>query len=409
MSDETCWTEIPGGNVCSPRGYKATGIAAQIKRLQSTRKDCALVYSEAPAAVAGMFTTNLLKAPPIQWTEGVCIRGTARAVFINSGNANACTGGQGARDAQDTAEAVCLGLDVPVTEVCVLSTGVIGVPLPMDRVRNGVQKCLDTLSTDGGVAAAEAIMTTDTVAKHQAVEVPVTGGTIRIGAMAKGSGMIAPNMATMFGIFTTDAKIAADSLQVLLREKVAISFNQIGVDNDMSTSDAVVCFANGESGTPALEPESEDFEKFAEALEYLCISMAKALVKDGEGATKFVEIQVYGTLTDDEARTIARSVAMSQLCKTAFAGEDPNWGRIACAVGYSGVMFQPESLAIYLDDVEVVYDGLPTDYLESDAAAVMKKPEFIIAIYVGDGPGSSVFWTSDLTHDYVSINADYRT
>lgn len=403
------WQEVPGGTVCSPRGFRATGVSAHIKGPQSTKKDCALVVSDASASVAGTFTTNLLKAPPIQWTEGVCIRGSARAVFINSGNANACTGSQGTADVHTTAEAVCLGLDIPMTEVCVLSTGVIGVPLPMDRIRKGVTACLESVAPDGGVAAAEAIMTTDTVAKHAAVEVTLSSGTVRIGAMAKGSGMIAPNMATMFGIFTTDATITADSLQGLLREKVGVSFNQICVDNDMSTSDAVVCFANGLSESPQLEPGTDDFARFAEALEYLCIKMAKALVKDGEGATKFVEIQVDGTMTDDEARTIARSIAQSQLCKTAFAGEDPNWGRIACAAGYAGVVFQPERLSILLDNVEVVHEGLPTAYAESDAAAVMKQSAFTISVSVGDGPGSAVFWTSDLSHDYVTINADYRT
>jgi glutamate N-acetyltransferase/amino-acid N-acetyltransferase len=409
VTTDNAWKEIPDGTVCSPRGYRAAGVSAHIKNLQSTKKDCALLVSDAPATVAGTFTTNLLKAPPIKWTEGVCIRGEARALFINSGNANACTGGQGARDVQETAEALCLALDIPMTEVCVLSTGVIGVPLPMDRIHNGMKQCLEALSPAGGLDATQAIMTTDTVPKHMAVEVPLSTGTVRIGAMTKGSGMIAPNMATMFGIITTDATITSDTLQPLLREKVGRSFNQICVDNDMSTSDAVLCFANGMSETPTLEEGTEDYQRFADALEFLCVAMAQALVKDGEGATKFVEIQVTGTLTDDEARTIARAIAMSQLCKTAFAGEDPNWGRIACAAGYAGVTFMPERLAISLNEVEVVHEGLPTEFLEEDAAAVMQLPEFVISVSIGDGPGKSTFWTSDLTHDYVTINADYRT
>ena len=397
------------GGVCAPTGFLAAGSAAGIKRPGSTKKDCALLFSEHDAAIAGTFTTNLMKAPPIAWTEGVCIRGSGRAVFINSGNANACTGSKGLRDAQETAEAIALALDIPVTEVAVLSTGVIGVFLPMDRIQAGVHACIAGLTQQGSADAALAIMTTDTVPKETAFEVDLSQGSVRLGAIAKGSGMIAPNMATMISVITTDAYIEAANLQTMLRECVAHSFNCICVDNDMSTSDAVICLANGQAGLPEIVPGTADYETFQEALRSLCIQMAQWLVRDGEGATKFVEILVEGAPDDEAAKTLARSVAVSQLCKTAFHGEDPNWGRIACALGYAGVPFDTGYLQIALGDVEVVHDGLPVDYREEDAAAIMKQPEYTIRISVGNGSGACTFWTSDLSHAYVSINADYRS
>jgi glutamate N-acetyltransferase / amino-acid N-acetyltransferase len=397
------------GGVCAPAGYRASGITGQIKRLGSTRKDCALVVSDAPATVAGTFTTNLLKAPPIQWTEGVCIRGEARAVFVNAGNANACTGSQGLEDAQTTAEALALALNLPITEMCVLSTGVIGVPLPMDRILQGVSACVEALSPEGNADAARAIMTTDTVPKERAYEVPLSQGCVRLGAMAKGSGMIAPNMATLIVLITSDAQVAMEHLQPLLRECVEYSFNRISVDNDMSTNDAVLCLCNGKAAAPALAPGSPDFDTFAEALRALCVEMAQLLVRDGEGATKFVEIRVDGAADEHAAKTIARSIANSMLCKTAFFGQDANWGRIGCAAGYAGAAFDPNRLSICIEGLEVVHDGLPTVYQETDAAELMKRPELHIGVSVGDGPGSCVFWTSDLSHNYVSINADYRS
>lgn len=397
------------GGVCAPGGFRASGVVGQIKRAGSTRKDCALVVSDVVASVAGAFTTNLLKAPPVHWTEGVCIRGTARAMFVNAGNANACTGSRGLEDAQATAEALALGLSVPITEVCVLSTGVIGVPLPMDRILNGVGQCIAALSPQGGADAARAIMTTDTVPKERAYEVELSTGKICLGAIAKGSGMISPNMATLIGLITCDAAIAPEYLKPLLLQCVERSFNRICVDNDMSTNDAVLCLCNGQSGTAPLVPGSPDYEVFAEALEALCVEIAQLLVRDGEGATKFVEIAVNGTATDEAAKTIARSIAHSQLCKSAFYGQDANWGRIGCAAGYAGVPFDPSRLSISIERLEVVHEGLPTVYEEADAAALMKQRDLHITVSVGDGPGRCVFWTSDLSHDYVSINADYRS
>ena len=290
-----------------------------------------------------------------------------------------------------------------------MSTGVIGVPLPMNRIQKGIDTALEALNAAGHGDAARAIMTTDTVPKEMAIEIPLSTGPVRIGSMVKGSGMIAPNMATMIGIVTTDAAMAPDHLRTLLKECVDRSFNCMCIDNDMSTSDALLCFANGQAMDGTLTPGTEDYERFAEALDQLCVAQAQALVRDGEGATKFVEIVVAGAENDNDAKTVARSIAHSQLCKTAFFGEDANWGRIACAAGYSGVTFFPERLSIYLGDLEVVHEGLPTLFDEEIASKIMGQRDLVVRVSLGDGPGGATFWTSDLSHEYVSINADYRT
>ncbi len=402
------YSSIDGG-VCAPKGYRASGVVAHIKKLESTKKDCALIVSDTPAVLAGVFTTNRMKSAPVLWCEAGRTRGTARAVFINSGNANACTGDRGMADVRATAQWVAEGIGCAAEDVCISSTGVIGVHLPMDRIKNGVEGAVEAISPEGSHDAALAIMTTDTVPKEMAVEVSLSGGSVRLGAIAKGSGMIAPNMATMIAVVTTDATVAAPELQALLRECAEVSFNCICVDNDMSTSDTLLCLANGQAGLAPLQAGTADYEAFASALRHICIATAKALVKDGEGATKFIEIQVEGAGSDEEAKTVARSIAHSQLCKTAFFGQDPNWGRIACAAGYAGVPFPQESISIWINDLAVVRNGLPTNFEEAQAAAHMSQPEFIIRVSIGQGNGRAVFWTSDLSHDYVSINADYRT
>lgn len=396
------------GGVTAPKGFRASGVAAGIKP-GSMKKDCALVVSDWAATVAGVFTKNLIKAPPISWDADVCARGLTRAVFINSGNANACTGARGLEDVRATAKRVAKGLKIPMRQVCVCSTGVIGVPLPMDRIEVGVDGCLAGLSATGSADAAQAIMTTDTVAKALAYEIELENRQVRLGAIAKGSGMIAPNMATMICVITTDAAIAVDALRPILRAAAEASFNRICVDNDMSTSDVVLCLANGQAGGGPLAPDSEAYRVFAEAVTSLCVEMAKWLVRDGEGATKFVEILVEGAENDDDAKSIARAIAQSQLCKTAFFGQDPNWGRFACAAGYAGAPFNPDALSIWLNDLPLVREGAAAVYEEVDAAAIMKEREFRMRVSVGHGAGSAIFWTSDLSHDYVSINADYRS
>lgn len=397
------------GGVAAPQGFRAAGVSARIKHLKSTKKDCALLVSDVPAAIAGVFTTNLVKAAPVLWTRDVCARGRARAVFANSGNANACTGAQGLEDARATAAHAAAALGGAPEEIAVLSTGVIGVPLPMDRILKGVDACIAALSPDGGADAAQAIMTTDTVPKSMAVEMNIGGRAVRIGAMAKGAGMISPKMATMLCVIGTDAPIASQPLLMALTDAVDQSFNRICVDNDMSTNDTVLCLANGLAGDEPIVPGSPDFTVFAEALEEICLALAQALVRDGEGATKFVAITVEGAASDADAERIARAVAASQLCKTAFFGQDPNWGRIACAAGYSGAAFDPARLCLWIGSVQVLDNGLPATYEEAAAAACMRERDIVIRIRVGDGPGRCRFWTSDLSHDYVRINADYRS
>lgn len=399
------WIE---GGVTAAAGYRASGVTAGIKP-KKVKKDCALILSDRVASVAGTYTQNVMKSPPVFWNMGMTLRGKGWGVFINSGNANAATGEVGHRDVRATAEAIGRINGVPAAQIGICSTGVIGVNLPMDRILKGVEDASAALSPSGGLDAATAILTTDKVAKERAVEVELFDGTVRLGGMAKGSGMLAPNMATLIVIITTDAAISAPVLQAFTKHAVDASFNQISIDNDMSTSDTVLVFANGAAGLPLLDSNFNDAQKFSHALTALCVELAKDLVKDGEGATKFVEIVVEGADSDEKAKSIARSIGLSSLCKTAFYGEDANWGRFACAAGYAGVKFNPDDLEVRLNDLVLCKNGLVTDYREDDAAAIMKNREFQVGVKVGDGPGKAIFWTSDLSHDYVSINADYRT
>ncbi|HIA46554.1 MAG TPA: bifunctional glutamate N-acetyltransferase/amino-acid acetyltransferase ArgJ [Candidatus Hydrogenedentes bacterium] len=400
-------TSIEGG-VTAPTGFRASGAHAGIKK-DPEKLDCALIMSSAECSVAGVFTQNLMKSPPVFWNIDVCARGSAQAIFINSGNANAATGQRGHDDVKAMAGFVANGAPFSFEEVCICSTGVIGVPLPMRNIENGIDDCIDSLSDHGSPYAAQAIMTTDTVQKERAIEIEIAGKPVRLGAIAKGSGMISPKMATMICILTTDAAIPSNLLDELLKASVEVSFNQIGIDNDMSTSDTVLVFANRKSPAPEIQKDSPESETFATALTALCQDMAKDLVKDGEGATKFIEITVKGTKNNQDAKIVSRAIGNSQLCKTAFFGQDPNWGRFACAAGYAGVDFEPADLTIAVNDVVLCEKGEVAQYREEDAAAVMHLPEFVLHVSIGRGDGSAVYWTSDLSHDYVSINADYRS
>jgi len=398
------------GGVCAPIGYMASGVHAGIKDSSPKDKlDCALIVSTQPAYVSGVFTKNLMKSPPVYWNQKVCEAGEAQAVFINSGNANAATGEPGHEDVKTTAEWVANGAQYGPENVLICSTGVIGVPLPMNKIENGVDDCIDALSAQRGLDAAKAIMTTDTEAKEYSVEFELGGSMVRIGAVAKGSGMISPNMATMICILTTDANIAKEAMYPLVKAAADISFNRICIDNDMSTSDTVMLFANGRSDIEEISIGSPEFSEFQTALNEVSTHMAHWLVKDGEGSTKFVEIKVSGTENNDDASAVARAIGNSQLCKTAFFGEDPNWGRFAAAIGYAEAQFDPTHLKISLNSILLCDGGIAADFVEEDAAAIMKKGEFTIHVSAGSGPGEAVFWTSDLSHDYVSINADYRT
>jgi glutamate N-acetyltransferase/amino-acid N-acetyltransferase len=392
------------GNVTTPRGFKAAAAHCGLKR---KRLDLALLYSELPAACAGAFTTNLVKAAPIRWSQKVVAGGVCRAVVINSGNANACTGPRGENDAARMAEMVAAKCGCAPEQVIVGSTGVIGVPLDMTKVKNGIDEAYDHLSAQGGQLATEAILTTDTIPKHLAVEVRLSGGTVTLGGMAKGSGMIHPNMATMMAYVTTDAQIEAASLQKALSASVNRSYNMISVDGDTSTNDMTIVLANGASGV--VVASEEDMRVFQEALDYINIELAKMIARDGEGATKLIEVCVEGARSLEDARKIARSISTSNLVKTAIFGEDANWGRVLCAAGYSGAQFVPDKVDIYLGDVQVAKQGGSLPFDEAKAKLVLQKSDVRILLQLHDGEHNAIAWTCDFTYDYVKINATYRS
>ncbi len=396
------------GGVCAVPGFTASAAAAGIKHAGSDRLDCALFHTTPAANIAGVFTTNRVRAASVQWTHGVCVRGTARAVFFNSGNANAATGAQGIEDVQAIAEQVSLGLDIPITEVAVGQTGVIGVPVPMDRLQRGLAACLEGLGPDDE-AAARAMMTTDTVPKRAACRVQLSHGPVTVGGVAKGSGMIQPNMATMLCLVATDATAELPVLQAMVRAAADDSFHCIAVDNDLSTNDTLLLLANGAAAQAPVLSDTEDYARLLAGVRHVCVDLAQQIVRDGEGATKFVEIEVEGAASDEDARRAARAIALSQLCKTAFFGEDPNWGRFISAAGYSGAVFEPRDLSLWLGGLQLMEAGLPLDYAEADAQAAMRDTDLHLRLALGDGPGRATFWTSDLSYDYVRINAEYRT
>lgn len=410
--------ELENGSVTAPQGFRASGVTAGLK--PSGQPDLALLVSEVPAAAAGAFTSNLFAAAPVEWDRKV-LRGGApvRAVVVNSGVANACTGQQGAADAQAMAAYTAERLGVLASEVLVSSTGVIGKLLPMDIIRHGIDLATKELSVAGGEDAAKAIMTTDTVQKRVAVEFELSGKKVRIGAMTKGAGMIAPQMvlcrnrpkqATMLSYFTTDAAIGREALRAALGVALDHSFNRIIVDGDTSTNDTMVILANGMAGNDAIVEDTPEWYQFVEALRFCATKLAQAMVLDGEGVTKFVEINVSGTVDDASARQIAEAIARSPLCKTAWYGADANWGRILCAAGYSKIPFKPAQVNLDFDDVPVVRNGLAVENADEEAqTAVLKKRSFQVNLQVGTGPGRFVLWTCDLSHEYVNINADYRT
>jgi glutamate N-acetyltransferase/amino-acid N-acetyltransferase len=361
-----------------------------------------------------MFTKNqVVAAPVIVDRETLAVNNSRlRAVVINSKNANACTGEPGLANARVTQQIAAEVLGCEANQILVLSTGVIGVQLPMAKLEAGIVAGVKGLSRENGRLAAEAIMTTDTHPKHLAVRVELPGGPVVIGGMAKGAGMIHPNMATMLAVLTTDAAVAPDVLDGLLRTAVNRSFNRISIDGDTSTNDTILLLANGMSGTAVIEPDS--IAQFGAALNQLCAALAHMIVRDGEGASKFVEIQVTGAKSEADAHQIANTIATSPLVKTAFAGSDANWGRLLMAAGRAGVPFDQTKINLWIgihqaDELQLVANGTPTEYKEAAAAAVFAEAEFMVRLDLGVGGVTAVVWTTDLSHDYVSINADYRT
>jgi len=396
------------GGITAATGFKACGIEAGIK--YADRKDLALLVADAPCVVAALYTSNKVAAAPVRIDRERTVSGIAQAIVMNSGNANACTGETGLKNAlamtQLTAET--LGLDSSLALVC--STGVIGVNLPMKQVAAGIKLAAAALSPDGGHAAACAIMTTDTVEKEFAVELEIDGHLIVIGGMAKGSGMIDPSMATMLAFISTDAVIDADNLDMALRAAAELSFNRLVVDGDQSTNDTVIVMASAVGGNNALSPQHPEWTKFLDAFNSVCIELGKKIVMDGEGATKFVTVNVSGAASEKDAGLAARAVAKSPLVKTSWFGIDPNWGRLIAALGYSGAAVDEDKVQIYIGD-EVAYDkGRVAEPDElNKMQEIMKARAFNVNINLNLGYGCDTIYTCDLSHDYVSINAEYTT
>ena len=401
---------IDEGSIVSTPGFEAAGVACGLK--SSGALDLAMVHSTHPCTSAALFTTNLFKAAPVLHDREVIQRNPRglRAVVINAGCANACTGEQGLRDARDTAVAAASSLGVAADDVLVMSTGVIGMPMPMAKVLAGVRQAASQLSScsEAGHAAARAIMTTDTRPKEVAVKVVSAEGSYVIAGMAKGSGMIHPNMATMLCLLVTDARISPQFAQTALKEVVDRTLNMVSVDGDTSTNDTTLLLANGLADMPLIESAASR-SGFVEGLTRVALELAKDIARDGEGATHFIEITVRGAKTQAEAKQVGMSVARSPLVKTAIYGQDANWGRIVCAVGYSGVTFDPERVGVWLNDLELVRGGAPYDTDERRASGILTQKEIAIMVDLGQGDAQATVWTCDLSHDYVSINAHYRT
>ncbi|MCF8563479.1 bifunctional glutamate N-acetyltransferase/amino-acid acetyltransferase ArgJ [Alicyclobacillus tolerans] len=403
---------LESGSVTSPKGFLAAGQHVGIKKQD---KDLALIYSQVPAVTAGAFTTNVIQAAPVTWSRQVVQRQQAQAIVVNSGNANACTGTRGDEHAAWMADAAGRRLGVEANQVLVASTGVIGVPLPIEVVLAGIENTAELLadSVAAGLEAAQAIRTTDTMSKHTAVKVQLSTGTVTVGGIAKGSGMIHPNMATMLSFITTDAAINPELLSKALRESTAGSYNMISVDGDTSTNDMVVALANGMAENKPIDSEDEDYQRFFEALHTVNTYLAQQIVRDGEGATKFLEVRVQGARDDESARKLAKSVITSNLVKTAFFGEDANWGRIVAALGYAGVEFAPSEVGIVVESAKgtlnLLRNGEPLEFDEAAAQRILHERDIQIFATVGQGFGKAVAWGCDFSYDYVKINGSYRT
>lgn len=406
-------TKINGG-VTAPKGFLASGLNAGIKN--QTKKDMAMVFSSTPCAAAGVFTTNLVKAAPVKWDkELVTTSPYVQAVVVNSGIANACTGAEGLGYCADTAAEAAAALNIPKTAVLVASTGVIGKQLPIDKIKSGVTALSKVLgsSREDAKLAAEAIMTTDTKSKEVACTLELGGKQVTVAGMCKGSGMIHPNMCTMLCFVTTDAAISHKLLQKALSEDVVDTFNMISVDGDTSTNDTVLVMANGQAENTPITKEGEDYKTFCEALHFIMLELSKKIAGDGEGCTCLFEATVIGAKDKNQARTIAKSVVCSSLTKAAVFGHDANWGRILCAMGYSGAQFDPEVVDIWLESkagtIKIVENGIATDYSEETATKILSEEEVIAKMDIKEGNETATAFGCDLTYEYVKINGDYRS
>lgn len=400
------------GGVTAAAGFVAGGLHAGLKKCPD-KKDLAIIHSLAPAVVGAVFTQNKFAAAPVNWCRQVVAGGRAQAVVVNSGNANACTGAEGAANAAEMAAVCGKALQAPPDQVLVCSTGVIGVQLPMPLLREGIATCAAQLSTQGGQAAAEAIMTTDLYCKETAVSYQYQGKTVTVGGIAKGSGMIHPNMATMLCFITTDLQIEAAALQQAVKEAADASFNMVTVDGDTSTNDSMLVLANGQAGNETVQADGAGYAEFVQALTLVAARLARLMAYDGEGATKLLECQVCGAPSLQDARLAAKAVVGSSLVKAAFYGEDANWGRIACAAGYSGAQFDTAKVNLRLQsaagEIELMRDGSGLVFDEEAAKQVLQEREIFIKLDLGSGEYQATSWGCDLSHEYVNINADYRS
>lgn len=408
MTGQMGFTIRKGGSVTTPKGFRAGGVHCGLKKVD--RYDLGAIVCDVPADAAGVFTTNLVKAAPLFVTqESLAKEGKLQAMLVNSGNANACTGEQGDKDAREMRASFAKALGVPDHYVGVTSTGVIGVPLPMENVGRGINELSGRLSAEGGDAFCQAIMTTDLVEKSVCVELTVDGKTVSVAGAAKGSGMIHPNMATMLGFMTTDAAVAPGALQTLLSAATDLSFNMITVDGDTSTNDMVVAMASGLAGNEPLHPGHPDWAPYEEAFRYVAETLAKAIARDGEGATKLIEVNIAGASSVQAARAIAKTIVGSSLVKSAVYGSDANWGRIIAAAGRAGAPMNPNTVDIRLGDIAVLEQSQPLVFDEEAAKAYLDGDEVAIHVNLNDGAHQATAWGCDLTYDYVKINASYRT
>ena len=405
--------EIDGG-VTAAKGFQAASTAAGIK--YKDRKDMAMIYSRQPCKAAGTFTTNVVQAAPVKWDQKIVRESAyAQAVVINAGIANACTGAEGMGYCRDTAQVAAECLGIPAEAVLVASTGVIGKQLPLEKLAAGVRAMVPRLeeSRESSLEASKAIMTTDTENKEIAVQFQAGGRTVTVGGMCKGSGMIHPNMCTMLAFVTTDAAISRELLQEALREDIKDTYNMISVDGDTSTNDTVLLLANGMAGNPEITEKNEDYQAFCQALNRVNQTLAKKMAGDGEGCTALFEVKVIGAQSKDQAVTLSKSVITSSLTKAAIFGHDANWGRILCAMGYSGARFDPEKVDLYFESaagkLQIIRDGVALDYSEEQATRILSEPEVTAIADVKMGSASATAWGCDLTYDYVKINADYRS
>ena len=405
--------QISGG-VTAAKGFCAASTAAGIK--YKDRKDMALIFSKTPCKAAGTFTTNIVKAAPVKWDQKIVADSAcAHVVVVNAGIANACTGLEGMGYCKETADHAAELLKIPADSVLVASTGVIGMQLPMDRIKNGVSAMVPELkdTREAGHDASLAIMTTDTHEKEVAVEIELSGKTVTIGGMCKGSGMIHPNMCTMLSFVTTDAAITKELLQEALSEDVKDTYNMISVDGDTSTNDTCLLLANGAAGNAEIVEKNEDYLKFAEALNFVNTTLAKEMAGDGEGATALFEVKVIHAKDKEQAKILSKSVITSNLTKAAIYGHDANWGRILCAMGYSGAVFDPEKVDLYFGsengEIKIIENGVALDYSEEEATKILSAKAVTATADIKMGEASATAWGCDLTYDYIKINADYRS